>query len=377
MIKIYKVKWFSWIPTNSGKIYFDYIKIPEIFYPTKSFTKDFIKIKKHKKFFKNLSTTFLSDSYDFKKVLKLDRKERASFATIYFLERSNNTITGLIKFLFYNSCSFISSFKIEKNGFISFEYIKVKLLSKDINFNDINKIIDNIKNILYIIIKNIVHGNTHHNQKIDIAIPVLDTIDYNKIADSLLDYIKLTEVNVKIADECPVLLRNENFVYEMKGFLTYFKSFVLITNSKEVHKKYIFAKQVVKSLENIVERRKNIRNHKKYFITGAFTFLGLFISINILLNGFWLKYNNDMLIFLSDFSRFIFFISSFVFILFIYYNYIKCRLISYIFYQHYKIFELLTLVKYTKFSKLNLRGKLLKLSFLIPILIFFIIYKLL
>ncbi|WP_418185108.1 hypothetical protein ACNSOS_09570 [Aliarcobacter vitoriensis] len=226
-----------------------------------------------------------------------------------------------------------------------------------------------IKKLLYVLTKTIVHGDAHHHQKIDIALPIIEkTFDPKIVSESLLDYIKLAEKNTKNTKDCNSLFRNENIVYEIDGYLAYFKSFTLLFEDKEIKKDFEFATSVVSSLKSTVQKRKNKTDFYNGLYTAFFTFLGILISINILLNGFWKIEQNDIVEFLSDTNRINTFYISLVIILALFFSYTKCKLQSLMYYKYYEIFEILKFIKYSSLSDLLILGKIIKIS---PILLVF------
>ena len=164
-------------------------------------------------------------------------------------------------------------------------------------------------------------------------------------------------------------LKNQLLLQESKGYLSYLKTFGLLFSSNRINKDIKKAENIIDSLKSIITKREIKEKYKDGFITALFTFLGLFISINILLNGFWFQKSNNILIYLHKHSRFDFFIAIFVGILFGFTWYILCKSKAYLYYEHYEKFELLRFIKYSKKENLNIIGKFVKT---IPLILFII-----
>lgn len=353
-------KWYGWIPTNRGKINFSFISKKNIDAISNKYTfesnLDQIKINK-------LDISITSDSNSFKKYRKgndhLD--EILSFADI-IIKKDIKNLEGDIK-IYSEYFEFSSKFTIELNGKIEFTKI----------FYDVEKFKDNIKEIqilMYILIKTIVHGDSHHHQKIDIALPIVEDLNnyHEIITESFIDYIKLVERNIKNIKDCNSKLRSDIFVYEIKGYISYLKTFLILFDKDEKDKNSLkFADNVFSSLESTVNKRKIKGTYRLAMFTSVITFIGLFISSNILLNGFWKQSNNDVVNFMACYSRMDMLLLSLSIILLAFYSNVKCNLSSMLYYKAYDIYELIDKIKYAKFRNLNLRGKIIKI---IPLICF-------
>lgn len=364
-------KWYGWIPTNRGKISFEFINVPD-FLQNKNSNVD---IKKDSIEINNIDVSYLSDSYIFRKFInksKIKPTEQTATSNINFQKIENN-IKGNIEICYDDFTKIKSNFNIKANGEIEFEELEIGTKVKDdISFE--------IKKLLYVLTKTIVHGDAHHHQKIDIALPIIEKKFNPKIvSESLLDYIKLAEKNTKNTKDCNSLFRNENIVYEIEGYLAYFKSFTLIyEDNNDIKKDFEFATSVVSSLKSTVQKRKNKTDFYNGLYTAFFTFLGILISINILLNGFWEIKQNDIVKILSDTSRADAFYISLGITLSLFFFYTRCKLQSLIYYKYYEKFEIMKFIKYSDFSDLSLVGKGIKVFpivlIFIPLIYFLIIY---
>ena len=353
------LNWYGWIPTNKGKISFEFINVPDFLQNKNSKIdrkNDSIKIE-------NIDVSYLSDSYIFRNFInksKIKQTEQTATANLNF-KKSENNIQGNIEICYKDFTDIKANFNIKSNGEIEFKEFEIEIVIE-------NDILVEIKKLLYVLVKTIVHGDAHHHQKIDIALPIIDKeFKAEVVSESLLDYIKLAEKNTKNTKNCNSLFRNENIVYEIDGYLAYFKSFTLLFENEKIKKDFEFATSVVSSLKSTVQKRRNKTDFYNGLYTAFFTFLGILISINILLNGFWKIEQNDIVEFLSDISRMNTFYISLVFVLVLFFSYTKCKLQSLIYYKYYEIFEVLKFIKHSSYSDLSILGKIIKFS---PILLF-------
>jgi len=355
------LNWYGWIPTNRGKISFEFINVPDFLQNKNSYVdiiKDSIKIE-------NIDVSYLSDSYIFRKFSNKSKNksiEQTATANLN-LQKEKESIEGSVEICYKNFTNIKANFNIKLNGEIEFKELKIGIELE-------NDILLEIKKLLYILVKTIVHGDAHHHQKIDIALPIIEkTFDPKIVSESLLDYIKLAEKNTKNTKNCNSLFRNENIVYEIDGYLAYFKSFTLLFEDKDIKKDFEFATSVVSSLKSTVQKRRNKTDFYNGLFTAFFTFLGILISINILLNGFWKIEQNDIVEFLSDISRMNTFYISLVIILVLFFYYTKCKLQSLIYYKFYEMFEILKFIKHSSLSDLSILGKIIKISPILLILL--------
>ncbi|MEA1955503.1 MAG: hypothetical protein U9N02_03310 [Campylobacterota bacterium] len=357
--------WFGWIPTNRGKINFSFISHNNI----QAISKNFKSTITNKQItIQDLDISTISDSYKFQQYKKINKQkiynEITSFANIKITD--GDIFKGSIE-IYNEDIKVESDFIINSNGKIEFYgYISNK-------FDLLNDFEKEIQTVMYIIVKTIVHGDSHHHQKIDIALPITSNeFDIKIISESFVDYIKLVEKNIKNQKECHSNLRNEILVYEINGYISYLKTFlILFDTDKELENNLKYAENILISLKSTVEKRKTKWNYNISIFTAIITFLGLFISINILMNGFWLQNENNIIdFFQTNYSRLEIMGWSFIAILFSFYFYIYCTLNSKLYYVWYDGFELINFIKESNYKRLNLRGKLIK-SF--P-MVFFIIF---
>lgn len=365
-----RTKWYGWIPTNRGKINFDFIGLPKNL-KSQNVTKHYAdnKIK-----FTNLDVSYLSDSYTYRFRYYPLKVEHVAIANLEF-EHSSNKIQGNVEIIYKDFCKLSSKFICELNGIVEFENISYERYSDlDSDLDSIEDVLQEIKSLLYVLVKTVIHGDAHHHQKIDVALPIInDKFNPTEVSSSLLDYIKLVERNVKNLNDCASFFRNENLVFEINGYLSYFKSFTLLFEDEAIKKNYDFAQSVAESLKSTVAKRKNKAEYESNIKTAIITFIGLFISTNLLVNGFW-PTNNNITDYLEGENRLVYLGVSAILILYLFYKYISCKLSSYLHHSKYDFFEFSSLIKNADFSRLNTIGKVYRLSPLIIATIAFLIF---
>jgi len=348
-------KWFGWIPTNRGKINFSFISLNNINTISQKYnfesTNQQINIQ-------NLDISIISDSSKFTNFIKKNQQntysEITSFANIKIF--NGDIFKGSIE-IYNEDISIKSDFEIKSTGEIEFYGYKSNEFEMFKNYEK------EIQTVMYIIVKTIVHGDNHHHQKIDIALPItLDEFNAKIIADTFVDYIKLVEKNIKNQKKCYSNLRNKILVYEINGYISYFKTFLLLfDDAKELENHLKYAENIFTSLKSTVEKRKAKENNNTSILTAIITFLGLFISINILMNGFWMGNDNNITKYISDnYLRDTVMGWSFIAILSSFYFYISCTLHSKLYYKWYYAFELVSFIKDSSYKQLNWLGKIVK-----------------
>ena len=346
-------KWAGWIPTNKGEIDFNYIELPENI----EVSKGNFEINSTKKEFKNLDVSYLSDSYGYKHYLKYSSKkptESKIIANVLF-EKVHDKIIGNAQIEYVKFVTIKTKFEIEKNGVVLFDGLEAS--------QSISGFEKEIKTLLYVLAKTIVHSDAHHHQKIDIALDISDgDFQPNVVSKSFLNYIKLAEKNTKKTNNCESILRNENIVFEIEGYFSYFESFCKLFETEQTKTDKEFAKNVINSLKNTVAKRKNKEIFTSSIITTAIAFFGILVTVNLLLNGFWIPTSNELVCFFNEQNRYYYFLATLVFVLLLFFHATKCKLKSYVYYHYYEQFEFIKLLKNTSFGRLNWYGKLIKLS---------------
>jgi hypothetical protein len=339
MLKV--IEWYGWIPTNLGRLNFGYIEEKELskYYGNFSFSRDINSIK-----IGNLNLRDISDSPKFNIFSKT--KEYFPMADI-ILSKDDDGISGNITLRYEDMISFKVDFTIEQNGKAKFTLTDVEIDNKEkISYDNI---IQELKQVFYIVIKTIIHGDSHHHQKIDTAIKISDkNFDEEYILDTMLQHIKNIERNVKITNSCPSQLKQSIAIDEINGYIAYMKTFVNIfekDNEKELEKKVQIAQNIKTSLEATVKKREKKQNEFDKFKTVLLTIFALFIATNIFSNALYtteLEYFKQDLF--GNITRIELFKLSLGFWILIYIGYIKCSLESYMYYsgpRGYKFYKFL------------------------------------
>lgn len=364
--------WYSWIPTNLGILNFNYIAVNKNLIQSKykSLSADNNQIK-----IEELSSSFISDSnltdapFLIKKfVLPDNESEIFSYTNI---EINNESYIDLFKGkieIIYKDINFTlsSDFEIEKNGKIKFFNFKSKVDSADFeiilgNFKNEEHFRDYIVQIFFVIIKSIVHGDHHHHQKIDVSINVLkNEFKPFEILNRLIKQVKSIEYDIKNFKNCGDELKIKNSIEEMKGYKSYIDTFSELFIKNEDEKEYEKSKNILNnillSLESSVKKVNNRQEDRDKIITFVYTYLGLFISINLL----FFKLNNNLKF---DISFEFYYLS--LLILFMAFGFhLKCRIKSYIFYKKYYWQEIFYHLNYAKYSELKFLTKIIKIMYL-------------
>jgi hypothetical protein len=175
----------------------------------------------------------------------------------------------------------VSDGLIYKNGLVDFN-VQINALYGDLA---------NIENTVFTMVKNCVHGNSHHNQKVDTIIPVqkLVLFKYSNIAYNLSNEIKRYEYEAKRLMEENIPLENISQILNLnekaKGFKSYYDTFCVLFKDKlkEEDENIGNPNSVLYSLESI-KNRVDIKVTKSKFTMGVFfSIVAFFISSNILM----------------------------------------------------------------------------------------------
>jgi hypothetical protein len=330
-------KWYGWIPTNLGVINFDFIDERNI----KNISDQYGFSKtKTKIVIKNLDVSLISDSSIFYKkiILPLQSKKEYSPEVNVEIKKTTDLFEGTIKFYYKEdtSISWSAVFKIELNGKIEFEFTKIY------------ENIESIKQILFIILKMIIHGDNHHHQKIDTALRITNNkFDEKELLDNMLLHIKTIEKNVKSLDrECSTRLRQNITINEVEGYISYINTFVTLFDANKklgLENRLQRAINIKSSLSSLIDKREKKFNATNSFKTLILTILGLFIATNILVNSF---YDTHIIKNMNEWSLNIVRCIILCFYIVIFILFAICDFKSYFYYQHYKMFSFFNVIKY-------------------------------
>lgn len=163
-MNVARTNWFGWIPTNRGLLNYNFISLPKEL-DCKSVIKESFENKTK---YSNLNLSYLSDSYIYSSFRFFsDSSEIPAIANIEF-ENKIESIDGKVEIIYKDYCKLISFFTCKLNGVVEFKDISYDIESLGNNLND-------FKALIYVLIKTIIHGDAHHHQKIDVALPIIDS----------------------------------------------------------------------------------------------------------------------------------------------------------------------------------------------------------
>jgi|GEM_PF-2600066 len=357
--------YFGWIPTNLGFINFDLIGENEDslqYKETDISNSNYISIK-------DIDLNFISDSYFPKSSLvsKLNKNSKEYYLSgnIEF-NKEENKITGFSTLTISKNKKLLSkwyfhskiSFEIEYNGKIKFYNLKI-----DTNVEYYDTFQEDIAFIFYIIIKNTVHGNNHHHQKIDTALYITkDEFKPFDILNNFAQHIKRLEYDVKSIDKCFGKLKILNSKNEVDGYKSYIGTFIELFFDKndkaikaKVESKEKIIDNVIISLKANVEKQEVKNNFQVAFVLNMITFFAILISLNIFANALDVKKDLN----LENISNISIIINSFFVIFFFYYKSFKCHILNRIFYKKYYEYESFDHLKYHKIDKISKKIKVI------------------
>ena len=295
-----KKKFFSWIPTNLGKLDFSLVSHPKnSFLKNKSIlTSNSDNTKKLILFEPEISDNIIFSPF-FREIELLpiffftidktsNKKVNKGKASIRFYHLRSLDYLKKIKgieydviYNFYNFEKFFihfgCNFKVNENGKIklfNFNFfeknednnIKIENFNKNIINKELNQ---TIALALYTLIKRTIHGDVHHYQKIDIIIEVYKKFSPNKIMLSMLRYIKWIETFLKYAN------LKDNY---SKGAYSYIQTFKNLFKKEITDKILIKPIGVLSSIDAINQKIVNSEAKKTYKV-------GWLISLTMLLVG--------------------------------------------------------------------------------------------
>lgn len=330
-------RWYGWIPTNLGTINFDFINENNISNISSQYeyarNKNTIHIC-------NLDVSLISDSSAFYKKIYLPFRSQKEYSpkVNISLKKMDNFFKGEVKFYYPNtSIYWNANFKVKLNGIIEFEFTK--------EYDSDNR--EYIKQILFIILKMIIHGDNHHHQKIDTALRITnEKFDEEKLLDNMLLHIKTIEKNIKSLNrKCSTRLKQNITINEVEGYISYMNTFVVLfdTDELKLKDKLQIAINIKNSLSSLINKREEKFNATNSFKTLALTVLALFIATNIFANSF---YGIDLIgaIYEAPNKGKWFWHILFVYIaIFIFFS--LCDIKSYFYYRHYKMFRFFGVIK--------------------------------
>lgn len=296
--------WYSWIPSNLGILNFNYIADNNNL--TQVFGNGNISISStSSQKIIHLSETNLSDlNCIIKKISNISEAQstaeiildREVLTNQYTQKPQTKLIKGSCKINFSNILTILSSFKIELNGKITIQDIKLHYQENQINSI---KLTDTLKktivNAIYTLVKKVVHGDNHHYQKIDTMIDVYTDFNPKQIITDLAFQIKRLEKFVKLGQTESISaiynVDKEHAYLVAQGFQSYiqtldnlFKDYKLQEDENTDKLNYISLeniKNVILSLPSNTQRAKINRESKRNATIFFISLLALFSTLNI------------------------------------------------------------------------------------------------
>lgn len=296
--QVYRINsiWYSWIPTNLGRLSFEYIgevAVSGYKYSVNQLEQD----KKQITIFKtNLSDLNIINNF-FQGI-----EEKTDKASIE-IQKKSSFFVGKVS-LYYNDAVKISGdFSVDLSGETKIFDVSVTYDTEQVNTIVQSEVLDQtIVNAIYTILKKVIHGDNHHRQKIDTLIGVYkNNFEPIKILDSFATNIKSRERIVKDGAKNNCYYTQEKIVssIEIDGYLSYIETFKELfcpaesqeENQKSLRKeweqKIKFIKNVAQSLKASTEKIKFTLDLRQKTLTLFMTFIAFFVSVNIFHNGFY------------------------------------------------------------------------------------------
>lgn len=342
--------WYSWIPTNLGELNLDY------FGKSKELEGKYKKIKKTSKYFyiKKLDISSISDTYtplnkwlDPLTTALLPSYEKEVYGNVdFFICKKQFFFSSKIRLSYPEHFVAQADLDVDFNG-------KLKIFNLVINPNDKNiwdefesyeHFRDYLAQVIFIIIKSIIHGDNHHHQKIDTAITVnRDSFNPQLIIENLCKHIKRVEHDIKNFDRCYGELKAKNAIEEMKGYKSYINTFRSLFIPKDNPLKdcpiYVsdptIIDNIIISLESSVKKSQNKPMHRFTIISTMLIYAAAVISAGILYLNM-MKECYSPIVF--DFDYYIVYIAVLSLIAIFH---LRCTIASFIFYNFYNFYEYL------------------------------------
>jgi len=348
--------WYGWIPTNIGRLNFNYIgthkDILQSSHSDLIFNENDFEIKNYSTNF--ISDTFVNNAPNWLRKLLLPQLENEIFPSVdIYLKKENTLFTGDITIKYNNNnLSITSKIEIERNGKTKFGDFKYKN-KQNINysqFETFDLFEDHIAQVFFVILKGIIHGDHHHHQKVDVAIPVTKYYFQPEfIINKLIQQVKRIEYDIKSITRCGNELKIKNSIEEMNGYksyiITFSKLFIKPTNEKLHNNKLEILDNVLLSLESSVNKNKNKLEVKDKIYTTFLTYLAVIISLTILYCS-----NTEVQFFTMTSSLYALLILGVFSYLGLHLN---CKIKAYLFYNKYYVQEFLYHLKYIDNSKIK------------------------
>lgn len=367
--------WHCWVPTNLGELSFNFITLNQI-------KKRFTNSAKYSnrfgtKVFFDLDLSFIADTLDVFGIASRDRSE-SPFSVIYINDNGDN-FSGKLSIFYKDTLKIISQYKVCRDGKVEIENLKYKILSEELDFpdNPNDELFDTFAQISYMIIKNTLHGDNHHHQKIDYVLEVQrGSFSACGILKTFGRHIKNVENDIKHISTCTGHLKAKNSSEEVKGYISYAKTFVKLYKDeidRDCKNQICFLQNISDSLNANVKVKNNNHTYLDSFITMFLTFFALLVSSSILIANIYYHKIEPKKQTGNNFSNFVYeniepiiiFLPLLIFVVVIFLK--KCQIASWIFYKHYKLYEIYKNISWIHPKKSN--KKILFVKFGIPIIL--------
>lgn len=345
--------WYSWIPTNLGKLNFNYFAI------SKDISGKYKKIFKSRNrlLIRDLDIRTISDTYTpvskwLDPVMNklLPSLDGEIFASVdFFICQKNLDFTGVISLKYPEAFSVKANLDVKYNGKIKIDHFQYDLsedgieLVFDKSFKDKIEFEDYLAQVIYILVKAIIHGDNHHHQKIDTAITVQrNHFSPRLIVKSLVQHIKRVEHDIKYLDRCYGQLKAKSAIDEMKGYRSYIKTFRSLFIKNRIKDKFEYVSNpqildnIIDSLEASVNKMQLRYTYKSAVLSIILVYIALAISGAILYINLLNECNTVKAI--HNWKYYV----AFLLILFsVAVFHIKCASFSALFFKFYHLYEYL------------------------------------
>ncbi|WP_457596856.1 hypothetical protein [Hydrogenimonas sp.] len=341
--------WYSWIPTNLGEIN------PLFFGKSKNVDEKLqnARIKNNRFFAEKIDISFISDTHYFlskwlnplaKTILPTLEDELFGFADIK-IEEKKAYFFGKIELYYPEHFQASAFFDLEHTGKIRIYGVSLFPKKEELwkNFSNKEEFLDYLAQVIFIIIKTIVHGDNHHHQKIDTAIEVKrGKFDPIVILKTMIQHIKRVEHDTKNMDKCIGRLKAKNTIEELKGYRSYIRTFrsLFLQNIKSDGPEPLYTKDpsildnLIDSTEATVNKWINTPTYFSSFLSILLVYMALSVSGAILYNN--LTGGEDPV-----FSDWGYYRLSLLALMVLMTYHLKCSVYSWLFYKYYAFFEYL------------------------------------